>query len=206
MRAVLIGMAILLSSLHSMADERSGKPTEPGWCARHAGDHVLLLGESFAFQLAAPRGWHINGEPEVPGRPDILATLERDHPPAAPSCFIHFSQQHRARGETARMVVDRDTARFRERGAGGDIAQTLAKIECGKRETLRVDISQPGAPLYEGVVFIEERNAFVIATMQCKTSKAVQQMAPVFESVLASYHFLTDNVKMAEDKRARRRR
>lgn len=204
MRAVLIGMATLILSLHATADEPLGKTTKPGWCARRSGGHVILLGESFAFQLAAPKGWHINGEPALPDRPDILATLEPDHPPAAPSCFIHFSQQHRTRRETARMVVDRDAARFRKRGGQGRITQTLAKIECGKREALRVDITQAAVPLYDGVVFIEEKGAFVIATMQCKTSKDVEEQAPIFDAVLASYHLLSDNVNWIGNKRVRR--
>ena len=128
MRSALIGMAMLLNTFRSMAAER------PRWCAEGAGDHVLVFGAGFLFQLAAPRGWHINGEPRVPGRPELLATVERDRRPA-PACFIHVSQERRAKGQTARTMIARDMARFRAQGERGDVVRAAAKIECGKRET-----------------------------------------------------------------------
>ena len=66
--------------------------------------------------------------------------------------------------------------------------------------------SEPRVPVYERVVYIEEKDVFVIAELQCRTREALKQMAPVFESVLASYHLVSDNVEMVADKRARRRR
>jgi hypothetical protein len=161
----------------------------------------ILFGEGHAFSVQAPPGWVLDNESGV--KHGLHAV------------FYHVGQTWKdarviayARGGTKSdempdipSLVQFNVDRFQKNGSPNYKAEFTKTIETsdGKRKVQIYFFEGDAWGNYEAAGYIEEKKTINFVVLSCKSKELFEAALPSFESLVASYLFISDEVEIRKN-------
>ena len=153
----------------------------------------ILYGDDHAFIVYAPEGWVLDNTSGISqGLHAVFYPKGESWEKAVAVMYVNTAK--REESETVFMLIEGDTARFRQNNpdvrVGKEPPITTSK---GKEAEVRYFTSDQWGNS-EAVAYIEEETIFVLIVLTSRTKEAFESAKSAFGELVKSYRFLTTDV------------
>ncbi len=157
----------------------------------------IVYGKNHAFMLSAPKGWVLDNTSGVSqGLHAVFYPVGSSWEESVVVMYANVIHKGARGRRTLQEVIASDEARFRTESP---------RLVVRSAPTMRTGDGKPAAVKHfsgdrfgnwEAVAYVDEAKVVAVITMTSRKEKPFRESLRAFERLVASYHFMTDQVRL----------
>ena len=189
----VLGAIGLLLMTFSLCFSQDVKPVEDGGSG-------ILYGEDHAYSVTAPKGWVLDNRAGASqGVHAVFYPLGKSWADAPAVMYTNVWRKDKE-NSTIEEVIENDIRSFRERSASLKVNEAPdISIKGGKKALVRLFTGDVHGN-YEAIAYIDEPKLVVLFVLSSKTKEDFETSLGLFDELVKSYFFITDDVELVTKK------